>query len=179
MDTIFASNMSTVTPYYGFTVDELGPSEAASGFASKISAIAPNLAIMIAQALLFSTLACIGMLASRSLFSCLKQLPAPKQGFFLFRLLTEPNALEMERWVDTIPNEGLIRYYGQFNKERILVATPKAARDLLALAAYKSVKAADVRKMVTNVGGPEGLLILEGEYVHDHFRDHSMALIQL
>jgi hypothetical protein len=135
----------------------------ASNFASKISAIAPNFATMIAEVLLFSILAWIGRLAARSLFSPLKHLPAPKQGFFLSRLLTEPNALEMERWIDEIPNDGLIRYYGQWNKERFLIATPKAARDLLALAAYKSVKAADVRRMVTNVGGPEGLLILEGE----------------
>jgi hypothetical protein len=152
-----------MTPYSGFTINEFEPSERASNFASRVFAIAPSFATMIAEGLLFSMLAWIGLLAARPLFSRLKHLPAPKQGFFLTRLLKEPNALEMERWVDEIPNEGLIRYYAQWNNERILVATPKAARDLLTIAAYKSVKAADVRRMVTNVGGPEGLLILEGE----------------
>jgi hypothetical protein len=131
--------------------------------ASNLSNVATSIGIMTAEILLVSLLLFIGGLAARSMFSRLKHLPTPNQGHFLFRLVAEPNALEMERWLDEVPNEGLIRYYGQWNKERLLVATPTAARDLLTVAAYKSVKATDVRRVVTNVSGPEGLLILEGE----------------
>lgn len=93
----------------------------------------------------------------------LRHLPSPKQGFFLFRLLHEPTAFEIEDWLDKLPHQGLIRYFGQWNEERILAASVPAVKDMLTVEAYKFVKPAPQRRMIANAAGARGLLLLEGE----------------
>ncbi|KAF4550300.1 Hypothetical protein D9617_18g034910 [Elsinoe fawcettii] len=65
------------------------------------------------------------------LVSPFRHLPAPKQGPALFRIFHEPGTEEIERYVDEVPNKGLIRYYGTYNRERLLVTSPAGAKDLL------------------------------------------------
>ena len=94
--------------------------------------------------------------------SPLRHLPSPDQGSVLFRLLAEPRIPEIEKWIDEIPNSGLIRYFGAFNRERIFITSPAAAKDLLYTEAYKFVKPELQHILAANIAG-EGLLIQEGQ----------------
>ncbi|KAG4442853.1 hypothetical protein IFR05_001649 [Cadophora sp. M221] len=104
----------------------------------------------------------------RPLISPLRHLPTPNQGSVWLRLLHEPRVPEIEKWVDELPHHGLIRYHGLFNRERIFITSPEAAKDLLAHSAYKSIKPELQWILANNIAG-EGLLIQEGE-VHKQAR---------
>lgn len=91
----------------------------------------------------------------------LRNLPSPKQSFFLFRLLHEPAIAEIEAWIDQVPNDGLIRYRGVFNQTRLLVTSPEAAKDLLYRQCYSFVKPKLQFDLAKNVVA-EGLLLQEG-----------------
>ncbi|KAH7090192.1 cytochrome P450 3A19 [Paraphoma chrysanthemicola] len=93
--------------------------------------------------------------------SSLRHLPSPNQGSVWLRLFHEPRALEVEKWVDTIQHNGLFRYHGIFNRERIFVASPDAVKDFLTTSAYKFIKPELQWLLANNVTGT-GLLILEG-----------------
>ncbi|RDI77434.1 hypothetical protein Vi05172_g12537 [Venturia inaequalis] len=95
------------------------------------------------------------------LFSPIRHLPKPNQGSVWLRLIHEPRVPEMEEWVDKVPHNGLIRYFGLFNRERILIASPEAAKDLLATSTYKFIKPELQHILAYNVTG-HGLLIQEG-----------------
>jgi hypothetical protein len=110
---------------------------------------------------LAKTTAWLVKLGLRSYSSRLKYVPCPDQGVFLFRLWYEPNAAEIERWLNEVPHNGLLRYHGFYNEERIFVAGPEAVKDFLVTGAYKFVKPVAQRTMIANVGGPYGLLALE------------------
>ncbi|KAF4446717.1 hypothetical protein F53441_9650 [Fusarium austroafricanum] len=105
---------------------------------------------------------CINRLFLKPYFSPLRHLPSPKQGSVLLRLLHEPKVSELEKWIDELPHQGLIRYLGVFNEERILVASPEAAQDLLFSNVYKTVKPELQWILANNIAG-HGLLILEGD----------------
>ncbi|TLD19862.1 hypothetical protein PspLS_09734 [Pyricularia sp. CBS 133598] len=106
---------------------------------------------------------CIYSLHLEPLLSPLRHLPAPKQGFLWFRLLKEPKAVEIERWMDELPHDGLFRYYGIFNRQRIFAASPEATADLLhGPNASKYVKPKLQFILANNIAG-KGLLIQEGE----------------
>ncbi|TDZ27830.1 Cytochrome P450 monooxygenase FUM15 [Colletotrichum spinosum] len=78
------------------------------------------------------------------------------------RLLHEPRLPEIERWIDCIPNKGLIRYHGLYNRERIFVTSPEAAKEFLTVAAYNFVKPQLQTNLSELISG-RGLLTLEGE----------------
>jgi hypothetical protein len=56
-------------------------------------------------------------------FSANRHLPTVKQGPVLTRLFKEPNSVDFLRWIEEIPNDGLIRFHGVLNHERILITT--------------------------------------------------------
>lgn len=93
--------------------------------------------------------------------SKLRHLPSPKQGFFLFRLFHEPTGRELEQWLDKLPHNGLIRYKGLWNRERIFAASPEAVKDLLVTEAYKFIKP-ELQHILANNIASKGLLIQEG-----------------
>ncbi|KAL2018936.1 hypothetical protein VTK56DRAFT_10230 [Thermocarpiscus australiensis] len=68
----------------------------------------------------------------------------------------------MLEWVNSIPNDGLIRYLGPFNQERILITSPKALAEVLATKNYDFVKPAAIRHSIGRVLGI-GVLLAEGE----------------
>ncbi|KAF9760966.1 hypothetical protein IL306_004034 [Fusarium sp. DS 682] len=105
---------------------------------------------------------CIHRLFIKPHLSPLRYLPSPKQGPVLFRLLHEPKVPEIENWIDELPHQGLIRYLGVFNEERILIASPDAAQELLFSNAYRYVKPELQWILANNIAG-HGLLIQEGE----------------
>lgn len=63
--------------------------------------------------------------------------------------------------VNTIPNDGIIRYFWFFNSERILVTSPKSMAEVLVTKGYIFQKPAVVRKTLGRVLG-FGLLFAEG-----------------
>jgi cytochrome P450 len=64
--------------------------------------------------------------------------------------------------VNNIPNEGIIRYLGLFNSERIMITTPKALGEVLVTRNYDFVKPVHFRAGLGRLLGI-GILLAEGE----------------
>ncbi|KAL5339459.1 cytochrome P450 [Aspergillus crustosus] len=69
---------------------------------------------------------------------------------------------DLQKWTNTVPNEGLLRYYIVGNIERVLVATPKALSELLVQNAYDYQKPEMVRRSLERLTGKHGILLVEG-----------------
>lgn len=52
-----------------------------------------------------------------------KHLPTVDQGPVLKRIFKEPNSVDFLQWIEKIPNDGLIRFHGVLNGERLLITT--------------------------------------------------------
>jgi cytochrome P450 len=91
-----------------------------------------------------------------------RKLPHPYQPFWLFRLFYEPNGFDLERWSEVVPHDGIVRYFGLLNKERIFAASPQATKDLLGSGTYKFVKPQLQFDLSVNVAA-RGLVLLEGQ----------------
>lgn len=74
----------------------------------------------------------------------------------------EPSGAPMQRWVNDIPNDGLIRYTHLFNAERLLITSPKALGEVLVQKNYDFIKPAMVRNGLGRILGV-GVLLAEGE----------------
>lgn len=106
--------------------------------------------------------------------SPLRHLPGPSGGSFLnghFKAIRkEPSGIPARRWLNTIPNDGLIRYLHLGNRERIVPTSPEALREVLVTKSYIFVKpwqvAFTLRRMLGN-----GVLVAEGD-VHRTQRKH-------
>ena len=61
-------------------------------------------------------------------FSANSSLPTVQQGPILARLFKEPNSIDFLRWIEEIPNDGLIRFHGVLNGERILITTTEGTK---------------------------------------------------
>jgi cytochrome P450 len=61
-------------------------------------------------------------------FSANRKLPTVEQGPVLKRLLKEPNSIDFLQWIEEIPNDGLIRFHGVLNNERLLITTTAGTR---------------------------------------------------
>ena len=68
----------------------------------------------------------------------------------------------MQEWINQIPNQGLIRYKGTFNKERLLITSPKALGEVLVHKNYEFIKPAQLRQGLGRILGV-GILLAEGE----------------
>lgn len=102
----------------------------------------------------------------RHLFSPFRKLPSPAQGPLWLRLIYELRLPEIKHWIDTVPNDGLIRYHGLFNRERVFVTSPEATKEFLTASAYKFIKP-HLQYTLANLIAGRGLLIMEGEeYKH-------------
>ncbi|RYP45269.1 hypothetical protein DL769_011473 [Monosporascus sp. CRB-8-3] len=99
-------------------------------------------------------------------FSPLRDLPEPSGNSFLLgqfhRIRKEPSGIPHREWASTIPNDGLIRYLGPFNQERLLVTKPKMLSEVLVTRSYDFVKPADIQHSLSRILGV-GLLIAEGD----------------
>lgn len=74
--------------------------------------------------------------------------------------------------VTTVPNEGLIRYFWYFNKERLIVTSPKALAEVLVTNNYAFRKPENVRVLLGRLLG-YGVLVAEGDE-HRHQRRNLM-----
>lgn len=64
--------------------------------------------------------------------------------------------------MNTIPNDGIIRYFWFFNSERVLVTSPQSMAEVLVTKSYSFQKPAHVRKIYRRILG-RGLILAEGE----------------
>ena len=98
----------------------------------------------------------------KPLFNPLRHLPSPDQGPLYKRFLIEPQSHECKKWLQSIPNNGLIRYYGIMGRERVLVTDPQGVKDILQLETYKFEKPPALRTVLQGLLG-DGLVTAEGQ----------------
>jgi hypothetical protein len=90
--------------------------------------------------------------------SPLRHLPSPKQAPLRHRLLEEASYEKLVQWINEVPNDGLIRYYGFLNAERVLVTTPQGCKDVLQIQAYNYIKLPWALEVMGQFG-PRGILV--------------------
>jgi len=56
------------------------------------------------------------------------RLPTVDQGPVLRRIFKEPNSVDFLRWIEEIPKDGLIRFHGVLNGERLLISTTQGTK---------------------------------------------------
>jgi len=91
--------------------------------------------------------------------SPLRHLPSPKQAPFWRRLAKEPGPRILCKWVNEIPNDGLIRYFGIFNCERVLVTRPQGCREVLQTQAYNYIKFPWALEIMSQAAGSLCILV--------------------
>ncbi|PSR99430.1 cytochrome P450 [Coniella lustricola] len=114
----------------------------------------------------FVAWACWKVILWPKVFSPLRGLPEPKNDSFFNgqweKIRKLPNGVPMQQWIATIPNDGLIRYLGLLNQERLLIASPKALAEVLVTKNYDFQKPALMRLGLARILG-YGILMTEGE----------------
>jgi cytochrome P450 len=98
-----------------------------------------------------------------------RHLPIAPQAPLYRRLFREPSTFEIESWIRTTPNDGLIRYFGFLNQERILLATPQAIKQVLLRDATSYRKLPSIGA-VQVPAGVSGLVSAEGDLHKVHRR---------
>ncbi|KAL9108806.1 MAG: hypothetical protein Q9227_006463 [Pyrenula ochraceoflavens] len=115
----------------------------------------------------------------------LRHIPTSPQPFFLRRLLYEPSSLALEKWMNTIPNEGLIRYHGLFNAERLLLTTSATVNEVLQAKSNPGKQSYPTRpvfekhyieKAQLESFGGKGLVVVEGKE-HSIQRNHTVSIL--
>lgn len=97
----------------------------------------------------------------RHLFSPHRHLPLAHQTPIIYRLFHDPTTFEIAAWVRDVPNEGLIRYFGFMNQERILLTDTDAVRRVLLREPYTYNKIHSLAAIQYPAGGT-GLTSLMG-----------------
>lgn len=68
----------------------------------------------------------------------------------------------MQRWINELPNDGLIYYTNIFNTERLLITSPKGLAEVLVQKSYDFVKPSQIRQSIGRLLG-FGILVAEGD----------------
>ncbi|KAK5956768.1 hypothetical protein OHC33_002256 [Knufia fluminis] len=100
-------------------------------------------------------------------FSPLRDLPMVKEGNHplmgqWYAITGEPSGEPMRRWINNTPNDGLIRYLGLFNRERILLTSPKVLAEVLNTKNYEFQRPQLLLRGIMKILGV-GLLLAEGD----------------
>lgn len=99
--------------------------------------------------------------------SPLRDIPTPAKRSWmtgnLDSFLIESSFQLMPKWINEVPNNGLIRYYLTGNLERIFLTSPKALSELLVTKVYDFPKPDFVRARLAPVTGEHGVLLVEGD----------------
>ncbi|KAI5194206.1 hypothetical protein E4T39_08732 [Aureobasidium subglaciale] len=96
------------------------------------------------------------------LFSPYRHLPTPDQGTIWKRLFTEPDTSDFLRWANQVPNDGLIRYFGILNHERLHVTNTQALVQLLQKDAYLYTKPSAQGQLIRFLAG-DNVVVSEGK----------------
>ncbi|KAL9621780.1 MAG: hypothetical protein Q9160_003752 [Pyrenula sp. 1 TL-2023] len=98
--------------------------------------------------------------------SPLRHLPQPGGASFILghfgKIRRDPAGTPQREWVHTIPNNGLIRYLMLFNKERLLITSPKLLGEVLTTNSYTFIKPQQLRGGLGRLLGI-GVLLAEGD----------------
>ncbi|ETS87699.1 hypothetical protein PFICI_01527 [Pestalotiopsis fici W106-1] len=100
-------------------------------------------------------------------FSPLRHLPQPKDGnsWFMgqFKIIRElPSGYPHRKWIREVPNEGIIRYLGAFNQERLFINGDKALAEVLVHRNYDFNKPPELKTFLGRILGV-GVLVAEGD----------------
>ncbi|KAH7372240.1 cytochrome P450 [Pyrenochaeta sp. MPI-SDFR-AT-0127] len=95
------------------------------------------------------------------IFSPYRNIPCAKQPSLLKRLFFDPTSFELVEFAKT-PNDGLVRYFGFLNQERLLLTTPDICREILLRDSYKFDKLPSITALQSPVG-VSGLVTAHGE----------------
>lgn len=74
----------------------------------------------------------------------------------------DPSGIPLRRWINEIPNNGLIRYLHLFNHERLMVTSPKGLAEVLVTKSYDFIKPELLRSGIGAILGI-GILFAEGD----------------
>ncbi len=111
-------------------------------------------------------------------FSQLRHIPGPKHGNILFgharqARLTMPRGIKPLEWMETIPNEGLLRFRDLFNREALMITTPMTLKTVLNDNSYDYIKQPSTVDALRPVLG-DGLVLVEGD-VHKFQRKRMFS----
>ena len=102
------------------------------------------------------------------LVSPLRHLPGPKGGsffmgqFFCTGFTGGNTSGPIRHWIDEVPNSGIIRYLDIFNKERIVLTSPKGLAEVLTHRTYEFTKPRNFINTLGRILGI-GLFLAEGQ----------------
>lgn len=96
-------------------------------------------------------------------FSPYRHLPCAKQPSLFRRLFHDPSSFELVDFSNETPNDGLVRYFGFLNQERLLLTTPDVCREILLRESYKFDKLPSITALQSPVG-VSGLVTAKGEF---------------
>ncbi|KAK2590019.1 hypothetical protein QQS21_012297 [Conoideocrella luteorostrata] len=95
-----------------------------------------------------------------------RHLPQPPGGDWLFghtrRAIGDGLGTTARKWMETIPNDGLIRVRWAFNREMLLVTTPQVLSEVLVAKSYEFEKPQFLRDTLGPIIG-HGLVLAEGD----------------
>ena len=84
--------------------------------------------------------------------SPLRKVPTARQVPLYKRLLKEPSVWQLMEYMKT-PNDGIVRYHGILNAERLLLASPSAVREVFSTHAWHYTKQASQKATMEHVLG--------------------------
>ncbi|GJN73187.1 cytochrome P450 97B3 [Purpureocillium lilacinum] len=98
--------------------------------------------------------------------SPLRRIPTAPGAHWVFghgpKILAANPGASLREWITTVPHNGLIRYFFFFNRERVIVTSPKALAEVLVTKNYLFPKPDAVRTSLGRVLG-YGILLAEGD----------------
>ncbi|TQS36453.1 hypothetical protein Golomagni_03098 [Golovinomyces magnicellulatus] len=100
------------------------------------------------------------------IFSPLRHFPSPKGSSWwngqYSTIAANPTGYPMIEWVNTVPNQGIIRYLWILNSERLLITSPNALKEVLTTKSYDFKKPPRVFRALSRLLGV-GVLLAEGD----------------
>lgn len=101
----------------------------------------------------------------RPWFSKLNDLPGPKAGNLIFRnayaIFDQPLGTQLTHWINSIPNDGLLHFFGLLGAEYIAVTDVESLSDVLTNRSYHFQKTSGLRRYAERFFG-RGIVIQEG-----------------
>lgn len=111
-------------------------------------------------------------------FSPLRNLPGPKGGnlFIGYGMTTfeKPPGETLRKWVNSIPNEGLLRFRSFFNEDVVIATSHETLKAVLSDHTYDYVKPSQFVNILRRILG-DGLILVEGN-VHKFQRKRTFLL---
>ena len=125
---------------------------------------------------------CWAVLVYPALLSPLRHLPAPKGGNPIFgntlqARFSKPRGEMSRRWMEEIPNDGLIRFRDLFNGDAVIPTSHAMLKAVVYDNAYDYAKQPRVVEILRTVLG-DGLILVEGD-VHKFQRKRELKLYLL